>query len=218
MANPAAPTSTPKPENAAPPAEAQTPPPAVEKKKKSPFAFIAALSPREKAIAGAAGFVLLFFVLNFVMFRPLGRHLDGLSATIRAKEDLIPKKLTVLSRKDEIEKTHAEYSAYVMDAKMSQEEEIAAYLGEIERISQRVGLFISNINPVQTEEAGAAHYLKVDVEGAGSIANVKKFVSTLEDDNPTFRVSAVNLRGQGAASEELRFRFSIVKLGLKKPA
>jgi type II secretory pathway component PulM len=216
MANPAAPVSENKPGNEATPSgDLNAPAP---KAKKSPLAFIAGLSPREKAIGLAAAGILLFFVLDWIMFRPLSRHLDGLSAKIQEKESMIPKRLTVLSRKDEIEQAHQANAAWLTDAKLSREEEIAAYLGEIERVSQRVGLFISNINPVQTEEAGAAYHLKVDVEGAGSIANIKKFVSSLEEANPSARVSAVSLRGQGAGNDELRFRFTVVKLGLKTAA
>lgn len=188
------------------------------KSKKSPLAFIAGLSPREKAIGTAVLALLVILALNWLVFRPLAGHLNKLSATIQEKENLIPQKLTVLSRKDAIESAYAANAAYLTDQKVSQEEEIAAYLGEIERVSQRVGLFISNINPVQIEEAGAAYHLKVDVEGASSIANIKQFISTLEDANPAVRVSALNLRSQGPNTEELRFRFSVVKLGLKTPA
>ena len=39
-------------------------------------------------------------------------------------------------------------------------------LGSLFVLTAFIGLFISNINPVQTEEAGAAYHLKVDVEGA----------------------------------------------------
>ncbi len=176
MSNPATPVSENKPgSETSASADLNAPAP---KAKKGPLAFIAGLSQREKAIGIAAVGILLFFALDWVMFRPLSRHLDGLSATIQEKEGMIPKRLTVLSRKDEIEQAHQANAAYLTDAKLSREEEIAAYLGEIERVSQRVGLFISNINPVQTEEAGAAYHLKVDVEGAGSIANIKKFVSS----------------------------------------
>lgn len=214
MANPAAPTPN------ATETAAQTPAPdqAPAKPKKSPLAFIAGLSAREKMIASVAGLLLVVFALDWIMFKPLSRHLDKLSATIRQKEDLIPKKFAVLSRKDEIEKNYQTLSGYLTDPKLSQEEEIAAYLGEIERVSQGVGLFISNINPVQTEQVGSAYQLKVEVEGAGSISNIKKFVSEIEQSNPAIRVSAFSLRGQGPANEELRFRFSVVKLGLKQQA
>lgn len=217
MANSAAPTSDTK-QDAAQPAAAQAPAEAPAKQKKNPLAFVSKLSAREKTIAGVAGVILLFFVLDWVMFKPLGRHLESLSVKIHEKEELIPKKLSVISRKDEIEKLHESLSGYLTDSKLSSEEEIATYLGEIESVSQGVGLFISNINPVQTEEAGAAYLLKVDVEGAGSIANIKKFLSSVEDANPAIRVTGFSLRGQGPNTDELRFRFSIVKLGLKNPA
>lgn len=215
MANPApapnVPTEAEAPKEASAP---ETP----AKPKKSPLAFIAGLSPREKTIAAVAGFILLFFIVDLVMFKPLGRRLNALTVKTQEKEELIPQKLSVLTRKDEIEKIHQTFSGYLTDAKLSQEEEIAAYLGEIESVSQRVGLFISNINPVQTEEVGSAYHLKVDVEGAGSIANIKKFISSLEESNPSIRVAGFSLRGQGPNTNELRFRFSVIKLALKKQA
>lgn len=216
MANPATDTKT---EAASDPQkDVQAPAETKVKKKFNPFGFFSKLSPREKAIAGAAGFILLFLILDWVMFKPIGKHLDALTAATREKENLIPKKLSVLSRKEEIEKSYKAVSGYLTDSKMSREEEIAAYLGEIESVSQKIGLFISNINPVQTEEAGLAYHLKVDVEGAGSIANIKKFMSSLEETNPSIRVAGFSLRGQGANTDELRFRFSIEKLGLKNKA
>lgn len=217
MANPAAPASDPKAANeAAQPAEQQAD--QTKPKKKNPLAFVAGLSAREKMIGAVALCVLMFFALDWMVFKPLNRHSKRLSVKIQEKEDLIPKRLALVSRKDEIEAAHASNAAYLTDAKVSQEEEIAAYLGEIERVSQSVGLFISNINPVQIEEAGVAYHLKVDVEGASSIANIKKFISTMEASNPSVRISAISLRSQGPNTEELRFRFSVVKLGLKTPA
>jgi hypothetical protein len=219
MANPAEPTATPNADQAAPAApNAELSGAKQAKQKKSISDILAGLSKREKAIASVAGFVLIIFVLYFVLFRPLGQHLGGLSKTIHEKEALIPKKLAVINDKALIEKTHEELAGYSTDAKISSEEEIAAYLGEIERVSQRVGLFISNINPVQTEEAEGGYWLKVDVEGAGSVANIKKFISGIEEANPSVRVSGMSIRGQGPSTDELRFRFSVIKLGLKQAA
>lgn len=215
MASPESPNTV---KDAAAPAAEDQAAPAAEARKKGPLSALTSLSPRNRMIVSVIGVLLALALVEVTVLKPLRQHLGRLSASIDEKEKLIPQKLAVLNRKSEIEKSHSDHAGYVTDSKLSREEEIAAYLGEIERVSQKVGLFVSNINPVQTEESGSAYYLKVDVEGAGSVANIKQFIADLERSNPPVRVSGFSLRGQGSNSDELRYRFSITKLGLRNPA
>ena len=78
-------------------------------------------------------------------------------------------------------------------------------------------LFISNINPVETEKVSdSVYHLVVAVEGVGTVPSVKRFIQKLEQTNPAMSVQGAELRSQGPEVNELRYKFTIVKLGLKE--
>ena len=178
--------------------------------------FISNMSSREKFVALFAILFVVLLLLDFLVVRPMTRHLESLSQQVTEKEQVIPKKLLITKHKARITQVNDALGHYLTDPHLTEEEEIAMLLREIESSSQQVGLFISNINPVETITSGNTYKLKVDVEGAGDIISVKNFIMKLERSNAPVRVSAMNLRSQGIDNPELRYRFTIVKLGLNK--
>ena len=105
------------------------------------------------------------------------------------------------------------------DAGVAQEEEIARLLGEIEKVSKEVNLFIFNINPVKVNKKSDVVYeLAVDIEGKGGIQEVRNFIKNIEGSNPNIRIDGFNLKPQSKESEELKCLISIIKIGVKKSA
>lgn len=210
---PAAASETPPPaEGAAPAAD----PKAKGGKPKAKFA-LPVLKPREKTIFQVFAFLFALLVVDLVLIHPMSEYLRQLDDAIRQKEEIIPKRLMILRHKSRILSDYRLMKPFLIEPSLSQEEETALFLREIERVSKETRFFVTNINPVKVSKKSDNIYeLSLDVEGRGGLAEVRSFMRAIETSNPSIRVSAFNLKPQGKEAEELKALLSIVKLSVKK--
>ena len=179
--------------------------------------FVAALSPREKTFFKATALVLCLVIIDLVVIRPVSGFLRRLDDMIKVEEEVIPKKLQILKYKESVLREYSSLKPLLTDPKISQEEETAQFLREIERVSKEVNLFVSNINPVKVDKkSDEVYFLSVDIEGKGTIAAIRQFMRSLEASNPPMRVDSFALKPQGKESEDLKYSFSIVKIDVKE--
>lgn len=178
--------------------------------------LLSSLSPREKTIATITGLFLMFLMIDMIVTRPLNNHLKSLSEQIQEKKAIIPRRLMILRHQDKIKNEQIKFSSYFTSTALSQEEEIAQLLSDIEKVSNESGLFVSNINPVRVEDKGSFYELAVDIDGQGDLEHAMRFVRILEKSNPTVRVATFDFRTKKKDSDEIKYMFTIVKLGLKE--
>ena len=211
-APPKAATEAPPPKDAA----AKTKPQAVAPTHKLK-AFLAALSLRERFIARITALVVSLVFIDLLVIRPISNFLSHLDEMIRVEEEVIPKKLQILKYKDNILREYNVLKPFLTDPKLSQEEETARLLREIERVSKEVSLFVSNINPVKVDKkSDDVYFLSVDIEGKGGINQIRQFMKMFEASNPPIRIAGFDLKPQSKESEELKYSFTIVKMGVKE--
>ena len=204
---------------AAPAPETPAEAPKAEKKKggNKLKAFFDGRSPREKMFLQATGLVIALVMVDVIVVRPVTNYLSRLDEMIDIEEKVIPKRLMILKYKDKSAREYRSWKPLMSDPAITQEEEIARLLREVERVSKESGLFVSNINPVKTTEKSDAMYeLSLDIEGKGNIDAIRKFLKKIENDNPSIRIDAFNLKPQGKESEELKYAFTIIKIGVKE--
>lgn len=180
-------------------------------------AIYAGLSPRGKTLAQIAGLVIAAVMVDMIVVRPMNNYLSRIDDLIAVEEQVIPKRLQILKFKDRILAQYRSAKPFLSDPTLSQEEEIARLLREVERVSKSSGLFVSNINPVKTTQQSESLYeLSVDIEGKGGIDQVRKFMKEIEVENPPIRIDGFNFKPQGKDSDDVKFMFTIVKLGVKE--
>ena len=175
------------------------------------------LQPREQ-------FFLKIFILSFtlllvdvVMVHPVTNYLKHLDETIKIQEQVIPKRLMILKHKNSILDEYRSLKPFFVDPSLSQEEETAQFLREVEKVSKEVSFFVSNINPVKINKISETVYqLSLEVEGKGGPKEILNFIKTIEHANPPIHVSAVSMKPQNKEAEELKVVFSILKMGVKK--
>lgn len=180
-------------------------------------AFMAARSPRERAILQVTGLVIALVMVDVVVVRPVTNYLMRLDEMIDIEEKVIPKRLMILKYKDKVTREYHSWKPLMADPATTQEEQIAQLLRDVERVSKESGLFVSNINPVKTTQISDSVYeLSLDIEGKGNIDAIRKFMKKLENDNAAIRIDAFNLKPQGKESDELKYSFTIIKIGVKE--
>lgn len=202
-------------------AEAPKPAEAADPKKGAgkPKMGVPVLQPREKTVFQIFLFMLSLLVVDLAIIHPIGNYLQKLDETIKAKEDIIPKRLLILKHKTNILNEYRGAKPFFVAPSVSQEEETAQFLREIEKVSKEVGFSVSNINPVKVNkksESDSVYELSLDVEGRGGLKEVRNFMRTVERSNPSICVAAFTLKPQSKDSDELKVLFSIIKLGVKK--
>lgn len=186
-----------------------------EKKEKGP-GFFAARTPRELSFIKVVGFFLVLVLLDFIVIQPTSNYLKGINEDITLEEKMIPNRLKILGYKDRVLSEYRELKPYRTDPALGQEEEIARLLREIERVSKEASLFVSNINPVKVDKKSDIYYeLSLDIEGKGGINQIRQFMHSLEALNPSIRINGFNLKPQSKDSDDLKYSFSIIKLGVK---
>lgn len=187
-----------------------------EKKEKGP-GFLASRTPRELIILKITGFVLLIVLMDFLMIQPTYRYLKKVNEQIDLEEKMIPNRLKILQHRERIFAEYRRLHPYMTDKTLAQEEETARLLREIERVSKEASLFVSNINPVKVDaKSDTIYQLSLDIEGKGGITQIRQFMRSLESQNPPIRISGFNFKPQSKDSDDLKFSFSIVKIGAKE--
>ncbi len=175
------------------------------------------MSGRGKMLAKVAGLVIAAVLVDMIVVRPMNNYLSRIDDLIAVEEQVIPKRLQILKFKDRIIAQYHSAKPFLSDLTISQEEEIARLLREVERVSKGAGLFVSNINPVKTTEQSETLYeLSVDIEGKGGIDQVRKFMKEIELSNPPIRIDGFNFKPQGKDSDDIKFTFTIIKIGVKE--
>lgn len=188
-----------------------------KEKKAGPKFSVASLAPREKLVLKFTALALTILVLDLVVIRPIGGYLQDLDEKIKNEEEVIPKRLMVLKYRSKIMNEYQSLEPLMTDPALSQEEEIAKFLRDIERVSKEANLFVSNINPVKVNKKSDVVYeLTADIEGKGGLKPIRSFMKTLERDNPALKIDGFNLKPQGKDSDDIKFQFSISKIGVKK--
>ncbi len=185
-------------------------------KKKKKLPLLTNLSAKEKSLGKITGLFLIVVLMDFIVIRPVNNYLNQLNDKIRVEETVIPKRLLILKHKNKILGEYNSFKAYMTPPTLSQEEETARFLREIERVSKEANLFVSNINPVKvTPVTDNVYELSLDIEGRGGVDEIRRFMKNLETSNPGIRISGFNIRPQGKESEELKYSFSILKIGVR---
>lgn len=174
------------------------------------------LTSRERVILQVAVLAILVVVIDFAVIHPIGGYLDRLNEKIKLQEQMLPKRLMILKHKNKIVQEYKSIESLVVDPKITQEQEIAKFLREIERVSKGVGLFVSNINPVKVgKDSEVVYHLSVDIDGKGGLKEIRRFIRMIETENPSMRVESFSLKPQSKDSDELKYQLSISKMSIR---
>ena len=200
-----------------PPADASKPEADPKKAAGKPKLALPILKPREKSIFQVFIFCFALLIVDLVLIHPLSNYLRKLDETIHVKEEVIPKRLLILKHKDHILHEYGQIKPFFISSSITQEEETAQFLREIEKVSKETGFFVTNINPVKiTKRSDTIYELSLDVEGRGGLKETRTFMRTVESSNPSIRVASFDLKPQSKEADELKVLLTIVKLGVKK--
>lgn len=169
------------------------------------------LSKREKTIFYAClAAAFTFTTYNFLLM-PISKKMEELSQKIEAKKVKLEKSSLILGKKGKIEER---YNKYVDNLRLkgTDEEEVAAFLSEIESLAQKNNVRISDMKPRPSKKIDFYKKFTVDLEAEGDINQITQFIYQIQDTPQLLRVDKLRLETKSSQSQALKSYMSISKV------
>ena len=157
--------------------------------------------------------LLLLFILDRLIFRPLAGKITSLVQEIHATEAKLARGLRTERQKDLILKQYGAYEDY-LKLKGSDEEIVSAFLSEIERLSRDAGISVSDIKPRGTKELGLYKEYTIEVRCDASLKDLVKFLYRMNDSKLLLKVNKLSLSLADENSELLKTSMVITGIAL----
>lgn len=176
--------------------------------------FLSRLSRREKIISYSAVIFVSMAVLDRAIFRPILSKMESLNRAIKEREAAINKDLHILAQKDRIEKESKLYASFSLKP-LSQEEEIASLLKDIESLASQSSVYLFYINPGEIREEGILKKYTVELGCEAQLEQIVDFIYNIEVSNKLLRIVRYNIRSKEEGSSIARCRMNISKIVLR---
>lgn len=150
---------------------------------------------REKILIYAIAGLILFFVIDRVLFSGLRGKSKMVLQQIKLEESRLRSGLDIQKRKDRIAAECKELKPYIEKVEgISEQEMFAKFLKEIEKNAQDAGVSIVNLSP-QSEVQDAAEYKKYDAEfrAEGNLAQVFNFIGKIQSDTLLIKLDKISI-------------------------
>ena len=135
--------------------------------------------------------LLLLFILDRLVFKPLANRLLALRQEIQVTQTRLARGLRAQGQKDVIVKEYKGLENY-LQLKGSDEENVSAILREIEKLSREAGLSLSDVKPKSTNNRGLYKEYTVEVRSDASLRVLVNFLYRLNDSNILLRVDKLS--------------------------
>ncbi len=164
-------------------------------------------------------FILVYCIVGLLgiwlvsrsIFGPFHAKLSGLNAEVVLQEARLKKGISLIERKDDINKEYGKYASYFSLQGLSDEEAVAAFLKEVEKISRESGLVILDMKPQkETKNDKFAKQYQINIKTETSMEKLVRFLYALHNSSVLFSVERVTLVPKSDESPDLSVSLSIV--------
>ncbi|MCX5678722.1 MAG: type 4a pilus biogenesis protein PilO [Candidatus Omnitrophica bacterium] len=154
--------------------------------------FFYKLSKKEKIGLMAAIVVIALMLIDRLVISPIGNRIQRIDQEIKFSEKKLSRDLRNMNNKDIIEREYKKYKNYVKKSSVSDEEDVANILGEIEGLARSSSVSLVDIKPQAPKRADFYKEYAIEVEVEGSMEQVITFLHDLNSSAQLLR--AVKLR------------------------
>ncbi len=169
------------------------------------------LKRRDQIIASVIGIAVFIFLLERFVFSTLRLKIKELSQQIKAEEADLKSGIEIENDKDKIRSEYRSYQSYLKVAENASEQEvIAKFLKEIERMAQESGISIVNLSP-QSQAESAAGYKKYNAElrAEGSPDKIYDFLYKIQNSALLIKLDKLNIAPKDPQAELLKLETTI---------
>lgn len=154
--------------------------------------FISKLSKKEKIGIVVSAIVVSAVIIDRLIISPIGEKYRRLGREIDVSEKKLVLDLRNISNKESISAEYEKYRNYVRRSALSDEEEVALLLAEIEGLARKSNINLDDIKPQQVKQTDFYREYYVDIEVEGTMDRIIVFLHNLNSSSQLLR--AVRLR------------------------
>ena len=173
--------------------------------------FIDKLSPRERLVFyGAVAFVGLAVTDN-LMYKPITAKMEALDREITVRESEIRKNVRILLEKDRINSEMEKYGEFLKNMP-TEEQGMTSLLKEIEGLSSRSSVYVTDVKPSGIKVSGASKKYQVTLNFEAEMLQVAEFIHVVEDSNKFLTVENFQISPKSKDSSIAKVNMVISKL------
>lgn len=162
------------------------------------------------------GIVLGCLFVVKVVFSPFHARLSGLSQEVMVEEARFKKGVSLIENKKAIEEEYKKYASYFSIQGLSDEESVANFLKEVEKVSRETGMVVLDMKPVkeaQSDKFSKQYQIKIKAEA--NMEQLVKFLYRLSESSLLFSVEKLTLIPKAENSPVLGISMTIVGVSFK---
>lgn len=154
-------------------------------------------------IGAAAGLAVAFFIARAV-FGPFHARLLALGREVALAEAKLGKGIGLIAYKEAITKEYERYASYFSLRNLSDEESVANFLKEIEKVSRASGLVVLDMKPQKETKADkfSKQYI-INLKAEGNMEELIAFLYALHTSPLLFGVEKMTLAPKAEESPDL---------------
>ncbi|HOW35219.1 MAG TPA: type 4a pilus biogenesis protein PilO [Candidatus Omnitrophota bacterium] len=169
------------------------------------------LSKRETRIFIVCLFVIFVFVSYRFIFKPLKEDLAALEEKIEAKETQLKKILKINKRKDSVSKAY-EQQIFSLRQKLSDEQEMASILSEIQSVANEIKLGVADMKPKKVKRVDFYNNFSVSLTMDGELVSIVHFLYILQNSPHFFSIDEVYFEKSSIRTAQIKCRLTLSKI------
>lgn len=173
--------------------------------------FLANLSGREKILLYLTLAVIVLSLGYNYLLKGIGARWGELNAQILSKEIALKKNVAALRQRDKVQRLYYGYEQYAVKG-VSDEEDMAFFLNEVETQARRSGMRIANIKPGPVKEFSNYKRFGVEMTCEMPLERFVEFVYNLQTSAHLIRIERLKLMSQGKGNPLLKAEMFATKV------
>lgn len=160
---------------------------------------------REKIIAVVLGGILFLFIAEKLFFSNIFSRIRKLKQQIKLEETNLNIGIQMQKKKDRIRNEYRAYESYLKVSEEPEQEIIANFLKEIEKIAQEAGVSIANLSPQsQAEQFKEGKRYKADLRAEGPVEKILTFLYKVQNSSLLIKLDKLSITPKDPQAETLK--------------
>ena len=169
------------------------------------------MSKKERTLFLIAIIFVGFAVLYRVVVLPAIGKSRALNRQIRLKRQMIENSLRLLNQKEDIQRQSQKFANYTKQ-KLSEEEETASFLKEIEGIAKNSSVSLIDLKPYSAERKDFYIEYRIEIETESDMNQLITFIHNLQSSESLLRVVKFRISQKLDESSTLKTYLTITKV------
>ena len=155
--------------------------------------------------------IVISILFDKVVLSPIIERINKLNGEIFIQEKRLEKSLRILAQEKLITSEYKKYTQFIRQSH-SDEEQIAEFLSDIEKLVRKSSVFLADIKPGSVKKAGPYKEYTVKIEMESKISFLADFIYQLEKSPRLLRVKDFRLTPKKKGLEILKAEMTVTQI------